>query len=60
MTYSIKDLLAQKQVTVSENTLKELEERWAAIQALRAQIDSPHLADADICLVNTAGKNHGG
>lgn len=58
MTYSVKELLAQKQVNINPNTEKEVEARWEAIKTLRAKIDSNHLADASICLVNTAGKNH--
>lgn len=58
MSYSVKELLAQKHITINPNTEKEVEERWQAIQELRSQIDSDNLADATICLVNTAGKNH--
>lgn len=58
MSYSIKERLAQKQVNVNPNTEKEVEMRWKAIEQLRAGIDSKNMADASICLVNTAGKNH--
>lgn len=58
MSYSVKNLLAQKHVNINPKTEKEVEARWKAIQELRAKIDSKNLADASICLVNTAGKNH--
>lgn len=58
MSNSVKNLLAQKHVKINPNTEKEVEERWKAIQEMRKKIDSKNLAEASICLVNTAGKNH--
>lgn len=58
MSYSAKDLLGQCQITINPKTEKETESRWNAIKEMRKTVKTTKLADHDICLVNTAGKDH--
>lgn len=58
MSYSAKELLEQRQVKVNPKRIDEVESRWKAIVEMRKNIQTTKLSDADICLVNTAGKDH--
>lgn len=58
MSYSVKELLEQRQIKVNPKRIDEVESRWKAIVEMRQNILTTKLADADICLVNTAGKDH--
>lgn len=58
MSYSAKELLEQRQIKVNPKRIDEVESRWKAIVEMRKNIQTTKLADTDICLVNTAGKDH--
>lgn len=58
MSYSAKELLEQRQIKINPKRIDEVESRWKTIVEMRKNIQTTKLADADICLVNTAGKDH--
>jgi len=58
LALSVQELLEDKGLTVKEEHLGKLENRWKGIQNLRGNLDNVNIDDADIGLRNIPGGDH--
>ncbi|GED14641.1 hypothetical protein [Aneurinibacillus migulanus] len=58
MKVTLRDVLESRGVQVSESHLDVLEQRWQAIQYLKADFESAVLDDYDIALRHIPGGDH--
>ncbi|GEK60339.1 hypothetical protein CHL76_11645 [Marinococcus halophilus] len=58
MPLSVRQLLEDKGVPVKEEHLETLNNRWKEMHALRGNLESANLDEANISLTNTPGGDH--